>query len=162
MTFKKDNDVSRGAEEKGVAPEREKLSRREFAKSSVAAGAAAVTMPNVLRAGQQSDAAAPPAGMSASPDKISASGGSRGREHVCDTRLAGIDSDLSDSLWWSFAFCVLNGCDGAASSSSLSDTSGLQPDATAAAPNRPVLRSHRLVRFIVVLRCCYCGGVRFN
>ena len=37
----------------GQEPSREKLSRREFAKTSVVAGAAAVTVPNVLRADTQ-------------------------------------------------------------------------------------------------------------
>lgn len=68
MTFNKDNDVSGIAPEKGDGPLREKLSRREFAKSSVVAGAAAVVIPNLLSAGQQSDAAPPPAGMTASTD----------------------------------------------------------------------------------------------
>ena len=70
MTSEKDKDVSGIAREKGDAPIREKLSRREFAKSSVVAGAAAVVIPSVLRAAPQSDAA--PAGIAASADNKNA------------------------------------------------------------------------------------------
>ena len=76
MTFRKDNSTSGDAVEKGAAPAREKLSRREFAKNSVVAGAAAVAIPNILRAEPQSDAAPPPAGIPASTDKNTASGSS--------------------------------------------------------------------------------------
>ena len=61
MSHTKDNDTPRGAGESSSARTRPKLSRREFAKTSVVAGAVAVTAPNILRADAQSDDAAPPA-----------------------------------------------------------------------------------------------------
>ena len=62
MTIKKDTDVSGDACEKAAAPGREKLSRREFTKTSVVAGAAAVAMPSVLSAQMGSETDSPPAG----------------------------------------------------------------------------------------------------
>ena len=64
MTHTKDNDRSRGAGKSSSGPTREKLSRREFAKTSVVAGAAAITIPNVLRAEPQSAGEALPAAKS--------------------------------------------------------------------------------------------------
>lgn len=54
MTQAKDDDISRDAEKSSSGPTREKLSRREFAKTSVIAGAAAITGSSVLRAEAQS------------------------------------------------------------------------------------------------------------
>ena len=64
MSHTKDNDVSRGAGKSSSGPTRKKLSRREFAKTSVVAGAAAVTLPNILRAEPQSADEAPAAAKS--------------------------------------------------------------------------------------------------
>ena len=54
MTYKKNSDTPRGAGKSSSGPTTGKLSRREFAKTSFVAGAAAVTVPNVLRADPQS------------------------------------------------------------------------------------------------------------
>ena len=50
----KDNDKSRKSTNDDAGATQEKLSRREFAKTSVAAGAAAITIPGVMQAAQQS------------------------------------------------------------------------------------------------------------
>lgn len=50
----KDNDKSRKSTNNDADATQEKLSRREFAKTSVAAGAAAITIPGVMQAAQQS------------------------------------------------------------------------------------------------------------
>jgi Rieske 2Fe-2S family protein len=71
-----DNDTTGRAEEKRVEPARQKLSRREFAKSSVVAGAvAAVGIPGVVRAGGQSAAQAQTEKSNSTP-KTAAPGGS--------------------------------------------------------------------------------------
>jgi Rieske 2Fe-2S family protein len=59
MKRTKDNDMSLDVTKSDSGPTKEKLSRREFAKTSVAAGAAAVAIPGVMQAAQQSDDAAP-------------------------------------------------------------------------------------------------------
>lgn len=64
MTGAKDDDVSRGAGKDGSGPTKERLSRREFARASMVAGAAAVTLPNILRAEPRSAGEAPPVGKS--------------------------------------------------------------------------------------------------
>ena len=59
MKRTKDNDISHDSMKSDAATTVEKLSRREFAKSSVAAGAVAVTIPGVLQAAQQSSDGVP-------------------------------------------------------------------------------------------------------
>ena len=59
MKRTKDNDISHDSMKSDAATTVEKLSRREFAKSSVAAGAVEVTIPGVLQAAQQSSDGAP-------------------------------------------------------------------------------------------------------
>jgi Rieske 2Fe-2S family protein len=59
MKRPKDDDMSRDATESGVGETGGKLSRREFAKTSVAAGAVAVTIPGAMQASPQSTDGAP-------------------------------------------------------------------------------------------------------
>jgi phenylpropionate dioxygenase-like ring-hydroxylating dioxygenase large terminal subunit len=77
MTDKKDTEapeVPGDAGEKTAVSPREKFSRRDFARSSVVAGAvAAVSLPGVLHAGQMSGTEAPPAGVAVSTGNSSGS-----------------------------------------------------------------------------------------
>ena len=54
MKRTKDNEMSHDSTKSDAGAKAEKLSRREFAKTSVAAGAVAATIPGVLQAAQQS------------------------------------------------------------------------------------------------------------
>jgi secreted PhoX family phosphatase len=54
MKRTKDNDMSHDSTKSDAGATVEKLSRREFAKTSMAAGAVAVTIPGVMQAAQQS------------------------------------------------------------------------------------------------------------
>jgi phenylpropionate dioxygenase-like ring-hydroxylating dioxygenase large terminal subunit len=68
MTMNKDSDVSRDSAASSTKAPSEKLSRREFAKSTVAAGAAAIAISGVGRAeAQEADAPASPTRPAAKP-----------------------------------------------------------------------------------------------
>jgi len=70
MPRKKDDDMPRGSGESSSEPMRQKLSRREFAKTSVVAGAVAVTAGSVLRAEAQSGDEAPAAANSSGSNVV--------------------------------------------------------------------------------------------
>ncbi len=105
MTDKKDSDVTGNAGETGAAPEKEKVSRREFAKTSVIAGAAAVGLANVLRAEAQTNEE------SASAASTGKSGGSSGSnkwtegttipaEYYLDAEIYKTDErHIAENLW---------------------------------------------------------------
>lgn len=105
MTDKKDIDVTGSASDKEAAPEREKLSRREFAKTSVVAGAAAVGLSNVLRAEAQTT---DDSGATASTGKSGASSGSNEwkdgttipAEYYLDAEIYKTDErHIAENLW---------------------------------------------------------------